>query len=63
VSFTWGPQTDDLEAELTIIPRIMILAFALVNEMFDLRLDETLASFDAELRPLENPAEKNSPHS
>jgi hypothetical protein len=63
VSFAWGPKTDDLEAELAIIPRIMILAFAIVNEIFDLRLDETLASFDAELRPLEDPPDQNPSHS
>jgi hypothetical protein len=61
VSFTWGPQIDDLEAELTVIPRIMILGFAVVNEMFDLKLDETLASLDAELRLLENPPTQGHP--
>jgi Family of unknown function (DUF5677) len=55
VGFVWWPQTDDLEAELTVIPRIMILTFAVVNELFGLNLDEGLTSLDAELKLLENP--------
>ena len=63
VSFAWGPKTDDLEAELIVIPRIMILGFGVVNEMFDLNLEESLASLDAELRLLENPpAQSHSLH-
>jgi Family of unknown function (DUF5677) len=57
MSLAWGPKTDDLEAELTIIPRIMILGFAVVNEIFHLNLDEALARLDRELTPLEIPSD------
>ena len=42
VGFVCWPQADDLEAELTVIPRILILAFAVVNELFGLKLDQGL---------------------
>jgi hypothetical protein len=57
--FVWSPQTQGLEAELTVIPRIMILGFVAVNELFDLKLDETLASLHAEIAQLENPPDRD----
>jgi Family of unknown function (DUF5677) len=57
--FKWGPKTEDLAAEFTVIPRIMILGFAAINELFDLKLDEALSNFDAELKLLENPPDRD----
>jgi hypothetical protein len=53
--FTWGPKYDDLEAELTVIPRIMLNSFGYLDRLFDLHLGTELSKPDAELRPLEWP--------
>ncbi len=51
----WGPETEEVQAELTVAPRVMILGFMAINKLFDLNLDAALKRFDEELRCLENP--------
>jgi hypothetical protein len=52
---SWGPVTDNLEGELLLIPRLMILGFSAINEIVTLNLGADFDSLVTELRALENP--------
>ena len=55
--FKWGPEIDDVKAELTIAPRVMILGFMAIDKLFTLDLFPELSRLDRALRALENPLE------
>jgi Family of unknown function (DUF5677) len=55
IGFLRGYEKEDINAELTAIPRVMYFGVFAINKLFNLGIDQELIDFDEKIRPLENP--------